>query len=305
MMGLQQWQRSLAFGLRWDSDVRLHQFAAAAPDGTPADVTVTQMWGPLRAREAIVTIDNAALCTDGVRYRVGREVTFDVIAPDRVAWTADEAWTGVVPDVFFSTLTALLLAWRGNIPIHGTAVELASKAVLICGPAGAGKSTLAAGLIALGAKLISDDLSVLQPRTDDKAPALYAGRHSLRLFPVVAGFLKQAAANRETGAATSDKNNILPPRALPLTPVPLSTMIVLGRGFSGIAPGDKAKLLHGQLFRPKWMRAIPGSDARLAALARAARMLHIVAMPTADVRDAGTFISRAEAVLQAIKEHQS
>lgn len=52
----------------------------------------------------------------------------------------------------------------GRYSVHGTAVALdAGTGLLILGPAGAGKSGLAAGLIALGARLVADDLVLVEP----------------------------------------------------------------------------------------------------------------------------------------------
>lgn len=45
--------------------------------------------------------------------------------------------------------------------IHGTAVSVHGRGALIVGPAGSGKSSLALQLLALGAGLISDDLTWL------------------------------------------------------------------------------------------------------------------------------------------------
>ena len=294
--------RTVAFGLRWDSDIPLHQFEAAARDGVPADVIVRQMHAPLRPRQAVVAIDNAELCTDGVRYRAGNEVTFDTIGADLVEWMAGEAWAGTVPEVFFSTVTALVLAWRGCVPVHGSAVEIDGKAVLICGEAGAGKSTLAAGLIALGARLISDDLSVLHPQGPHERPVLYAGRSATRLFPEVARFLKDAIAACEFRAVANDKCIVLPPRVAPLIPIPLAVMIVLGREPTPTAPSQRAALLHAQLFRPRWMRSVPGNTERSAAIQDAARDLRVVAMLSADIRDAGPFMSRATMTLKEVRE---
>ncbi len=51
--------------------------------------------------------------------------------------------------------------WTVPLPrvVHGTAVALAGRALLIVGPSGAGKSSLALQLMALGAGLVSDDLT--------------------------------------------------------------------------------------------------------------------------------------------------
>lgn len=50
----------------------------------------------------------------------------------------------------------------GGWSIHATAVALGGRALAICGPAGAGKSAMAAGMIASGARLVADDLCVLR-----------------------------------------------------------------------------------------------------------------------------------------------
>ena len=52
---------------------------------------------------------------------------------------------------------------RGFAMWHGSVVERGGVAVLFCGDAGAGKSTMAALLCAQGAKLIADDLSRVEP----------------------------------------------------------------------------------------------------------------------------------------------
>ena len=45
---------------------------------------------------------------------------------------------------------------------HGSAVELAGRAVLILGPSKSGKSTLALELMSMGATLVADDMIMLQ-----------------------------------------------------------------------------------------------------------------------------------------------
>ncbi|MFO6465490.1 HPr kinase/phosphorylase [Jannaschia sp. KMU-145] len=51
----------------------------------------------------------------------------------------------------------------GALSVHGSAVRIGARGLLILGPAGSGKSGLAAGLIALGAMLIADDLTLILP----------------------------------------------------------------------------------------------------------------------------------------------
>jgi hypothetical protein len=301
MNASRQTHSALAFGLRWSSDLPLHGFGSTGADGAPADIVVRQAPAHLRAREVVVASGGAALCTDGIRFQAGREATFDTLGTGHIEWSPGEAWTGALPTIFFGTLTALLLAWRGCIVLHGTAVEIGGGAVLVCGASGAGKSTLGAGLIALGAKLISDDLSLLTlPETGD-AVFLYAGRPAMRLFPRIAGYLKDANATTHIESFAGEKDFVFPPRVAPLMPIPLKAMIVLGSIRGTVAPAHKAPLLHAQLFRPRWMASIPGHAASSARIPHAAHRLRMITMPSLKVRDAESFFGNAAAAAEQME----
>ena len=49
--------------------------------------------------------------------------------------------------------------------VHATCVAVAKRGLLIIGPSGSGKSALGLALLALGAKLVSDDRTVLANKT--------------------------------------------------------------------------------------------------------------------------------------------
>lgn len=57
--------------------------------------------------------------------------------------------------------------------LHGTGVALGGAGLLILGPAGSGKSSLALSLMALGAALVADDRTELR-RPDDGPPVMSA-----------------------------------------------------------------------------------------------------------------------------------
>ena len=293
--------RHVAFGLLWDSDVALEQFAAIESDGRPADIVVHEVAGPLPPRAQIVGFDGASLCHDGIRFWVNDELVFDFYSPDRVHWLRGAGWTGRFPALFYGTVTALLLAWRGAIPIHGSAVELDGRAFLICGPSGAGKSTLAAALVASGrARLIADDLSALAPSPGGHA-MLHAGRPTIRLFPATASNMPaNCTVTTEDGM---DKVLVTPPRVAPLTPIPLAATLILGADARSMPIWRRGELLDAQLFRPRWMRRIPGWKARFKRLHDIATNLPMLSIDEAAIRSGEAFRARATEVLAHIAEY--
>ena len=72
---------------------------------------------------------------------------------------------------------------RSDDIVHATAISAKGRAALIIGPSGAGKSSLALQLIALGARLISDDRTVVTRKGDrvlTAPPDAIAGRIEAR-----------------------------------------------------------------------------------------------------------------------------
>jgi len=293
---------AVAFGLRWASDVPLDPFAEAPLD-EPCDVTISRV-AALAPRDPVVTIANAILCSDGVRFAMDDGVTVDIYPPNRVDWIAGPNWSGRFLPQFFGTLTALLLAWRGSVPIHGTAVEIDGTAWLICGKSGAGKSTLGAALVANGAaRLISDDLSALD-MVGGAVPSLYPGRPGMRLFPEIARLMEQAGKGAAYGEPGSDKLVIEPPSAPPLLPIALAAVILLGEGETN-RPWQKEALLREHRFRPRWMDAIPGHEARDRILRLVTATLPTLFVPSADIRDSAAFLLRASTILERIRQPES
>ncbi len=64
----------------------------------------------------------------------------------------------VIPIVVPGTVTAFLLALRGQCVLHGSAVVLREGAIAFVGASGQGKSTMAAMFCAAGADLVTDDV---------------------------------------------------------------------------------------------------------------------------------------------------
>lgn len=64
--------------------------------------------------------------------------------------------------LLLSVVLGIVLHCKNKFALHASAVEIDGRAVLFSGRCGAGKSTLAAGFLKRGARLISDDIAVIE-----------------------------------------------------------------------------------------------------------------------------------------------
>ena len=285
--------RASAFGLVWQSDFALEHFAPGVA-GAP-DVTVTRV-AALGERTILKTINRGALCADGFRFTWDDQAAIDVFGGSRVEVAPLAGWTGALPWAFYSTVAALLLAWRGQVPFHACGVAVDGRAVLICGPSGAGKSTLAAGLLALGAQLVSDDLSVIDPDGLRMVP----GRPTVRLFKGVAEILEPAS----TAPVPRDpRGKLVASFAAQMAPsaLPLGAVVLLGDAPLPEPLALRFALLRRQLFRPKWLAALPGHVERQQTLRAIVSEVPMLTRPLLGRIDPATFAERCAADLAAIR----
>jgi hypothetical protein len=110
-------------------------------------------------------------------------------------WIEGGGWFGIDPDRRAIQLPAgvdplrreerlwgipslLCFVRRGDVPLHGAAVETGRGALLLCGPSRAGKTTLAAAFLSAGHRVLSEDLGCcrLSP-----SPAVLPGPAMLRI----------------------------------------------------------------------------------------------------------------------------
>ena len=119
----------------------------------------------------------------------------------------------LLPILLAGTVTAFLLALRGETVLHASAVAIDGAAVAFVGQSGRGKSTIAALLCVAGAELVTDDVLTVDPGP----PVMCAGGASeLRLRQVAAQNRPRAARHvksedrgrpprprRQGGAATA------------------------------------------------------------------------------------------------------
>ena len=62
---------------------------------------------------------------------------------------------------FMGNCIAVLMSQRKNLVLHGSSLVVGDKTVLVCGASGSGKSTTSMALIDHGARLMADDISVI------------------------------------------------------------------------------------------------------------------------------------------------
>ncbi|MEZ5680111.1 MAG: hypothetical protein R3E14_02325 [Erythrobacter sp.] len=149
-------------GLQTASEIELPEWADFACDrsGEP-DVSIVLADGRSPAFPAdgstFASGDIAGFCIGGVggwKLEGGRRmVLYPSLATDPAElrlFTMGSAW-------------GLLGYQRGHGMWHGSAVARDTRAVLFCGDAGEGKSTMAAAMVAAGAALVGDDLGRVEP----------------------------------------------------------------------------------------------------------------------------------------------
>jgi hypothetical protein len=172
--------RYLLFGLQVQTDRPLPGLRAE-PGAGPADVrmwigahppgcapsAVAEPWYPADrpaagGEPALAAFRGAGGGWLRLRYADGTEFTVDR-AGTRVGctWRAGSTLEDTAT-YLLGPVCGLLLRLRGLTCLHAGAVASGGGAFLLCGPAGAGKSTTTAALAARGHAVLADDVSVLE-----------------------------------------------------------------------------------------------------------------------------------------------
>lgn len=123
-----------------------------------------------------------------------------------------------------AALSYCLIA-RGLEPVHGTAVMVNGEAIGLLGDSGYGKSTLAAGFLAAGHQLITDD--ILVPWRAERKWRLGVGVARLKLYPAVRDALLPGRRGVKMNPFTEKEVLLIEP--LNENSVPLRALYVLPR----------------------------------------------------------------------------
>ena len=289
-----------AFGLFWQSEVPLEHFSAAPDFSGVPDVNL-RLVAALLDRPSGRAINRGLVFADGFRFTWNDIATFDVFGGNRIDVLPLSGWTGTLPWPFYSTVTALLLAWRGNLPLHACAVEIAGKALLLCGPSGAGKSTLCAALVADGARLLSDDLSVIRPGTDGQPPMVLPGRPGVRLLSTIAPQLPGARLSPVSDDHRAKVMAIWSGRSAEF-PRAITAVVLLQNHPAPVSPVARVAMLRQHLFRPQWLGLLPRAQAQFQTLALVVESARMLAAPTLGPFNAREVAARITALTAIITE---
>lgn len=167
-----------AYGLRIQSDLELPEFSPASAGKVDVHIRLKPVSWPLAERAAGAILDLSAdtqyLGWNGVgRFAVhgGREISVEPAA------NAGEA---LVRLPLVGSAMALLLYVRGYLVLHASAVAIGGRGAIFVGDRTAGKSTTAATLVAVGHRLLADDVVAVDV-LKGRAPRILPGFPQLKL----------------------------------------------------------------------------------------------------------------------------
>lgn len=187
----------------------------------------------------------------------------------RLAYGMRHALTSLLP----------LCGWH---PLHAAALAAPSASgsscgVLLVGPSGTGKSTLAAGLIQRGWECASDDLLVVLPdaQTDEAGPTVTGLSRGIRLLPDAHSRLNVTPSGDTLFGSESKAWHDVPPAAR-VSPTLLIVPTIADRAESRLRPLDSARAFGAVLEQMHPVRVLPAS-ATTSALSAAGRLVRNVA----------------------------
>ena len=143
---------------------------------------------------------------------------------------------------------------------HGSAVEIGGRAVLFCGDAGEGKSTMAAAMVARGAALVGDDLGRVEP--GNAGPLVHPSSSRLKLWGEAVDHLDWRERVIQRDLMREDKFHCrVPAHHGGGPPLPLAAIVVLATGDEvemKTLEGSEAlaSVLRGTIYRPEALEAM-------------------------------------------------
>jgi hypothetical protein len=130
----------------------------------------------------------------------------------------------LVRAIILGPVFSLIFQQAGMLCLHGSAVEVGGQGIVFVAPKFSGKSTLAFSLTAAGARLVTDDTAILDPRG---TVMLWPGVHGVRLWADSADTLRAAKLAGTFVPSLKRLAAGLPSERLLWEPVPLAAIYLL------------------------------------------------------------------------------
>ena len=265
--------RYALFGLTVEFGIELAR-VQKAPAGALADVRIVRVpvTHPALAAETGMTVSLDLPRQLFAWQTVGR---FVVASESRIEV---EPLPGV-PDLLVAlpllgVVFAALLQRRGLFVLHASAVAVEGRGVALLGDKGAGKSTMAAALVAAGHDLLADDVVAIDFSSGD--PRIVPAFGQLKLWDEAAARLPLAAENRGRIHPSLAKSSYALQRGFATRPAPLRRLYVLSQAERSTVTATEPATAVATLLRFSYMSrfgeagigpALPQHFERSAALA--------------------------------------
>lgn len=231
------------YGLAVRSELPLHQ-DRVLPEGTPVDLEIMMGCPTARSEDAPpgrvllhLQVDRqyytAVETDDGYLLRFYSTCDVRISRDLRLATVHmyPHADPGIAAVLAGGTVLAFILSMRGAAVLHASAVQVGDGAVAFVGGSGMGKSTSATLMCADGAKLITDDLLVLDLAASP--PTCSLGATELRLRKS-AGELSDRFASAPGRRVTGDARDAIAALASTTEDLPLRAIVIPAPDRSGL-----------------------------------------------------------------------
>lgn len=213
-----------AYGLDIVAEFDLPELASRPPstDSPDAVVVADEVRPPVSTR-ATTMVDPTTYVLDleaaALEVRNGERISFD--APSGVP---DE----VLRHIVLGPGMHHLLHQRGRFVLHASVVEIDGRAVAFTGPAGRGKTTMAAACLLAGHRVISDDVAAIEWR--DGEPVVRRGYPWIKLDEAFVDRFDPPVSPPIRPSGARDRHFYGLPHEQPAEPIPLAAVYVLTDG---------------------------------------------------------------------------
>lgn len=219
-MGITPLYRYQAFGLRIDSEIELADMSVAN-DG---EAQINIRCGDL-SQKIIFDQDSThfQVSDDEFLFHFRDFATFYVGQGSTITvQVCDAADINIVKLLLLGFALGMVLTQRGVLVMHASALELGGRGILLVGPPGAGKSTMAAALCQEGWSFLADDIAAIS-RNDAGVLQIIPGFPKQKLTPESAAMLGIETAGL---SIVPDKNKFVIPMtaAFCSQPVPIKAI---------------------------------------------------------------------------------